>query len=68
MAEEVTLERLRMMAAQAGLSLSDEELQRLLEGVNRAAKQVGDLRGLLSATDEPAGVFSAASGKKEHAK
>jgi hypothetical protein len=68
MAEEITLERLRIMAAQAGLSLSDEELQRLLQGVNRAFKQVRDLRGLLSASDEPASVFTAASGKKERAK
>jgi hypothetical protein len=61
------LERLRTMAAQAGLSLSEEELRRLLQGVNRAFKQVDDLRGLLSAVDEPAGIFSAASRKKEHA-
>jgi hypothetical protein len=68
MAEEVTLEQLRVMAAQAGLSLSDEELQHLLPGVNRAFKQVRDLRGLLSDSDEPAAGFTAAAGNRKDPK
>jgi hypothetical protein len=60
MNEEITLEELRGMATRAGLTLSEDELQRLLPGVNRARKQAAELRPLISMTDEPTGTFNAA--------
>jgi len=48
------------MAARAGLKLGDDELQRLLPGVNRARQQVAELRELIARTDEPAATFKAA--------
>ena len=48
------------MAQQIGLQLPEEELLRLLPGVNRSRKQVSELRELLAQTDEPAGIFVAA--------
>jgi hypothetical protein len=68
MALDIALDELRARAARAGLALSEDELKQLLPGVNRAFKQVRDLRGLISAAEEPAGIFSAAPGKKENAK
>jgi hypothetical protein len=68
MAPEIALDELRARAARAGLELSDDELKQLLPGVNRAFKQVRDLRGLLSDSDEPAAVFAAAAGDREDAK
>lgn len=59
MPDEMTLEQLRMMAARAGLRLSEDELQRLLPGVNRSRNQVAELRDLLSLRVEPAGIFTA---------
>lgn len=59
MSEEITPNRLRTMAEQAGLKLSDEELQGLLPGVNRSRKQVSELRGLISDSLEPAATFRA---------
>ena len=59
MIREIKLDELRTMAQQVGLNLSDEELLRLLPGVNRSRKQVGELRELLAQTDEPAGIFVA---------
>lgn len=61
MPNEITLEQLRMLAAQAGLRLTEEELQRLLPGVNRSRNQIADLRELLALGDEPAGIFAAAN-------
>jgi len=49
------------MAERAGLRLGDDELQRILPGVNRARQQVAELRQLIDRTDEPAGAFNAAS-------
>ena len=49
MVDKLTLENLRAMAERAGLRLGDDELQRLLPGVNRSRQQA----------DEPAGVFNA---------
>jgi hypothetical protein len=60
MAQEITIEILRTMAQQIGLQLPEEELLRLLPGVNRSRKQVSELRELLAQTDEPAGIFVAA--------
>ena len=55
---EITLEELRVMAARAGLALADSELQRLLPGVNRAKKQVVELRALIEIETEPASTFN----------
>ena len=57
MNSEITIESLRLMAQAAGLNLSDEELQRLLPGVNRAKKQAAELREILASSDEPATTF-----------
>lgn len=62
---EELIENLRIAAKRAGLDLSDEELQRLLPGVNRARKQAAELRELIATTDEPAAKFTAlAAGRK----
>ncbi len=63
MAKETTLEELAQAASQAGLKLSQDELQRLLPGVNRSRIQVTELRELINDQIEPAGTFSAALGK-----
>jgi hypothetical protein len=65
MAKELTIEDLRVMADLAGLSLSDDELQRLLPGVNRARRQVAALRAIVAPGDEPAGVFIAPDGERK---
>jgi hypothetical protein len=59
MAKEMTLEELSVLALQAGLKLTQDELQRLLPGVNRSRIQVAQLRDLMKEDQEPAGVFSA---------
>jgi Ca2+-binding EF-hand superfamily protein len=59
MTTEITLEDLRVMAARAGLNLAEEELRKLLPGVNRAHRQVAELREFVTDTMEPAGTFSA---------
>ena len=59
MVEKVTLEDLRPVAERAGLRLGDDELQRLLPGVQRSRQQIAELRELLDRTDEPAGIFKA---------
>jgi len=61
MVDKLTLEDLRAMAARAGLRLDDEELLRLLPGVNRSRQQVAELRQLIDHRDEPAGTFKAAN-------
>ncbi|HEX9454169.1 MAG TPA: hypothetical protein VGA27_07410 [Candidatus Binatia bacterium] len=61
MIREIKLDELRTMAEQIGLRLPEEELLRLLPGVNRSRKQVSELRELLAQTDEPAGTFDAAT-------
>jgi hypothetical protein len=58
MDEEMTIDGLRRMAQRAGLDLSDDELQRLLPGVNRSKRQAAELRELVTATDEPAAKFN----------
>ena len=57
MAEALTVENLKIIAAQRGLKLSDEELQKLLPGVIRSRQQAAELRELLTLPDEPAAVF-----------
>ena len=61
MVDKLTLEDLRAMAERAGLKLGDDELQRLLPGVNRSRQQVAELRQLIDHSDEPAGTFKAAN-------
>ena len=61
MVDTLTLENLRALAERAGLRLGDDELQRLLPGVNRSRQQVAELRDLIDRTDEPAGAFKAAN-------
>jgi hypothetical protein len=41
------------------LRLADDELQRLLPGVNRAKRQAAELRELIGPDDEPADKFTA---------
>jgi hypothetical protein len=57
---DLTIEECRALANAAGLGLSDEELQRLVPGINRARRQAAELRALIAAIDEPAGTFAAA--------
>ena len=54
MAEAITIENLRAMAHRAGLTLSDDELNSLLSGVNRSKQQVAELRALITRESEPA--------------
>ena len=61
MVDKLTLEDLRAMAERAGLKLGDDELERLLPGVNRSRQQVAELRELIDRTNEPAGAFKAAN-------
>jgi len=65
MAKELTIEDLRVLADLAGLNLSDDDLQRLLPGVNRSQQQVAALRAIIVPEDEPAGVFIAADGERK---
>lgn len=55
--KELTLDDLRNMAEGAGLKLADDELKRLLPGVQRSKKQAAELRALIAPETEPAGAF-----------
>ena len=59
MSEQVTLDQLRSMAEKAGIDLPVSELERILPGVQRAFKQVAELREMIATTDEPAVLFKA---------
>lgn len=59
MAQDLSLNQLRELAQRIALDLPDEELAKLLPGVNRSRRQAEELRQLLSAPTEPAGHFSA---------
>jgi hypothetical protein len=63
MAQEMTLEELSLLAVQAGLKLTRDELQRILPGVHRSRIQVAELRDLMTDHLEPAGVFLAPKGQ-----
>jgi hypothetical protein len=65
MASEITRDELCARAARAGLELSEDELNQLLPGVNRAYEQVIDLRKLVTIADEPAAVFAPAGSQRE---
>ena len=57
MAKEITLIELQTMASRAGLGLSEQELEKLLPGVNRSHKQALELRELIADSIEPAATF-----------
>lgn len=57
MAQEIKLLELQTMASRARLKLSEQELQKLLPGVNRSHKQALELRELIGDTIEPAATF-----------
>jgi hypothetical protein len=59
MTEEMTLEDLSKRAARAGLKLAEDELQKLLPGINRALRQAAEMRQLIADGTEPASAFSA---------
>ena len=63
MAGKMTLDDLSRSAAQAGLKLPEDELQKLLPGVNRALRQAAELRQLIADSTEPASAFSALKSK-----
>lgn len=65
MASEITRDELRVRAARAGLELSEDELNQLLPGVNRASNQADDLRKLVTNASEPAAVFAPARNQRE---
>lgn len=62
MANEISLQQLRELAQRASLKLADDELQKLLPGVNRTRQQADELRRLLDNQVEPAGHFAAQKG------
>ena len=64
MAQPMTLDELRIQARRARLDLSDDELQRLLPGVNRAKEQAAGLRDLVATADEPATNFNLLKGRQ----
>jgi len=59
MAKEIMLVELQTMAARSRLQLTDEELEKLLPGVNRSYNQILELRGLITDRAEPAAAFVA---------
>jgi len=58
MANEISFAELRSIAELSGLKLSEDELQRLLPGVNRSRTQGAELRDLMTDNLEPASAFS----------
>jgi Asp-tRNA(Asn)/Glu-tRNA(Gln) amidotransferase C subunit len=64
MAKEITLAQLQKMAERSGLKLSDEELEKLLPGVNRSHHQLLELRELITDSIEPAAAFVASRTEK----
>jgi hypothetical protein len=64
MSKEITLAKLRTMADRSGLQLTDEDLEKLLPGVNRSYNQILELRGLITDRTEPAAAFVASRTEK----
>ncbi len=64
MAKKITLVELQTMASRSGLRLSDEELEKLLPGVNRSHDQILELRELITDRIEPAAAFVASRTEK----
>lgn len=65
--QQPTLEEAKLMAARAGLPLTEAELADLLPGLARAKSQTADLREIIAKTDEPAGIFDADTGGSPNA-
>jgi Ca2+-binding EF-hand superfamily protein len=65
MAKEITLVELQTMSSRLGLRLSDEELEKLLPGVNRSHHQILELRELITDSIEPAAAFVASRTEKK---
>jgi hypothetical protein len=57
MAEDTALVKLRTMAERSGLRLSEEELAKLLPGINRSHNQILALREFMTDRLEPAAIF-----------
>ena len=64
MIKNITLLELQSMAARSGLQLTDEDLEKLLPGVNRSYNQILELRGLITDRAEPAAAFVASLTEK----
>ena len=64
MAKEITLAQLQKMMKRSGLNLTDEEVEKLLPGVNRSQNQVLELRELITDSIEPATAFAASRTEK----
>lgn len=63
--QNLTLEDCKALAKIAGLTLPDEELQRLIPGINRLRKQASELREMIDPGAEPALSFAAAAPKEK---
>jgi Asp-tRNA(Asn)/Glu-tRNA(Gln) amidotransferase C subunit len=64
MAKKLTLAELQTVAKRSGLQLTDEELEKLLPGVNRSHHQTSELRELITDGIEPAAAFVASRTEK----
>jgi Asp-tRNA(Asn)/Glu-tRNA(Gln) amidotransferase C subunit len=64
MAKEITLAQLQKMMKRSGLNLTDEEVEKLLPGVNRSQNQISELRELITDSIEPATAFAASRTEK----
>jgi benzoyl-CoA reductase/2-hydroxyglutaryl-CoA dehydratase subunit BcrC/BadD/HgdB len=64
MYQQILIDDLRILAERAGLNLSEDELRRLLAGVNRSKQQAAELRELFASTDEPASIFDLTGERK----
>jgi Ca2+-binding EF-hand superfamily protein len=53
MAKEIKLAQLQRMVERSGLKLTDEEVEKLLPGVNRSQNQILELRELITDRIEP---------------
>ena len=64
MAKEITPAQLQTMAERSGLKLTEEEVEKLLPGVNRSHNQIIELRELITDSIEPAATFVASRTEK----
>jgi Ca2+-binding EF-hand superfamily protein len=64
MAKEIKLAQLQRMVERSGLKLTDEEVEKLLPGVNRSQNQILELRELITDRIEPATAFAASRTEK----
>jgi hypothetical protein len=64
MAKEITLAQLQKMVERSGVKLTDEEVEKLLPGINRSHNQILELRELITDSIEPATAFAAARTEK----